>query len=108
MTHFADRLTEANRQTGTVLCMGIDPHMTMIPALFGGGLPGSDAAVATMRNFASACLDQAVGKVAAIKPQAAFFEQHGPAGMQVLAELGRDAVKAGLLVVMDAGLQKNP
>ena len=102
MTHFADRLTEANRQTGTVLCMGIDPHMTMIPALFGGGLTGSDAAVATMRNFANACLDQAIGKVAAIKPQAAFFEQHGPAGMQVLAELGRDAVKAGLLVVMDA------
>ena len=102
MTHVADRLTEANRQTGTVLCMGIDPHMAMIPALFGGGLTGSDAAVATMRNFANACLDQAIGKVAAIKPQAAFFEQHGPAGMQVLAELGRDAVKAGLLVVMDA------
>jgi orotidine-5'-phosphate decarboxylase len=102
MAHFADRLTEANRQTGTVLCMGIDPHMTMIPALFGGGLPGSDAAVATIRNFANACLDQAIGKVAAIKPQAAFFEQHGPAGMQVLAELGRDAVRAGLLVVMDA------
>ena len=82
--------------------MGIDPHLTMIPALFGSGPTGSDAAVTTMRNFANACLDQAIGKVAAIKPQAAFFEQHGPAGMQVLAELGRDAVKAGLLVVMDA------
>jgi orotidine-5'-phosphate decarboxylase len=102
MTVFADRLTEANRQTGTVLCMGIDPHMTMIPALFGGGAPGSDASIAAIQDFANACLDQAIGKVAAIKPQAAFFEQHGPGGMQVLAELGRDAVRAGLLVVMDA------
>ena len=71
------------------------------PAPFGGGLPGSDAAVATMWNFANACLDQAIGKVAAIKPQAAFFEQHGPAGMGA-CRVGRDAVKAGLLVVMDA------
>ena len=102
MTNFADRLTEANRQTGTVLCMGIDPHMTMIPALFGSGVPGSVAGAAALRDFTKACLDQAVGKVAAIKPQAAFFEQHGPAGMQVLAELGREAVEAGLLVVMDA------
>jgi len=102
MTNFADRLTEANRQTGTVLCMGIDPHMTMIPAMFGRGVPGSAAGMAAMQDFTKACLNQAIGKVAAIKPQAAFFEQHGPAGMQVLAELGRDAVEAGLLVVMDA------
>ena len=102
MINFADRLTEANRQTGTVLCMGIDPHMTMIPPLFGSGVPGSAAGAFAMRDFTKACLDQAIGKVAAIKPQVAFFEQHGPAGMEVLAELGRDAVEAGLLVVMDA------
>ncbi len=102
MAIFADRLTEANRKTGTVLCMGIDPHMSMIPALFGGGAPGSYASLAAMRDFANACLEQAIGEVAAIKPQVAFFEQHGPAGMQVLAELGRAAVTAGLLVVMDA------
>ena len=88
MTHFADRLTEANRQTGTVLCMGIDPHMTMIPALFGGGLPGSDAAVATMRNFANACLDQAIGKVAAIKPQAAFLSSMARPACRCLPSLG--------------------
>ena len=34
-TNFGDRLTEANRRTGSVLCMGIDPHCQMIPALFG-------------------------------------------------------------------------
>ena len=49
-----------------------------------------------------ACVEQAMGKVAAIKPQAAFFEQQGPAGMQILQNLGQAAVDAGLLVIMDA------
>ena len=35
MNNFGDRLAEANRQTQTPLCMGIDPHVKMIPALFG-------------------------------------------------------------------------
>ena len=49
-----------------------------------------------------ACLAAAKGRVAAIKPQAAFFEAQGPDGMRVLAELGRGAVDAGMLVIMDA------
>jgi len=102
MDPFGDRLTEANRRTGTVLCMGIDPHPKMIPALFGTASPDSDAAIDMLADFASACLDQAIGKVAAIKPQAAFFEMHGPDGMRVLAELAKAAIAAGMLVVMDA------
>ena len=101
---FGDRLTEANRQTGTVLCMGIDPHCSMIPALFGNAMAeaGSPQAISAIGDFVSACLDSAIGKVAAIKPQAAFFEQHGPDGMRLLQNLGRDAIDAGLLVIMDA------
>jgi orotidine-5'-phosphate decarboxylase len=44
----------------------------------------------------------ATGQVAAIKPQAAFFEAQGPDGMHVLARLGRAAIDAGVLVIMDA------
>jgi orotidine-5'-phosphate decarboxylase len=104
MSHFGDRLTQANRQTGTTLCMGIDPHVSMIPALFGAAQDGhaSDAAIRAIDDFSMACLEQAIGTVAAIKPQAAFFEQHGPAGMQILQNLGRAAIDAGLLVIMDA------
>jgi orotidine-5'-phosphate decarboxylase len=104
MTHFGDRLTEANRRTATPLCMGIDPHMSMIPAIFGDAQDGaaSDAAIRAINDFSMACLEQAIGNVAAIKPQAAFFEQQGPAGMQILQNLGRAAIDAGLLVIMDA------
>ena len=37
-----------------------------------------------------------------IKPQAAFFELLGPDGMVVLADLSREAMALGLMVVMDA------
>ena len=86
MTHFGDRLTEANRRTATPLCMGIDPHTHMIPAIFGSVQDGaaSDATIRAIDDFSMACLEQAIGNVAAIKPQAAFFEQQGPAGMQIL------------------------
>jgi orotidine-5'-phosphate decarboxylase len=102
--NFGDRLTEVNRRTGTVLCMGIDPHCHMIPSLFGNATAeaGSPQAINAITNFVTACIDSAIGKVAAIKPQAAFFEQQGPEGMRVLQTLGRAAIDAGMLVIMDA------
>ena len=101
---FGDRLTAANRRTGTVLCMGIDPHAAMIPSLFGTATAavGSDAAIRAIDDFVMACLETAIDRVAAIKPQAAFFEQQGPAGMALLQRLGRAAIDAGMLVIMDA------
>ena len=102
--NFGDRLTEVNRRTGSVLCMGIDPHCHMIPSLFGNATAeaGSPQAINAISNFVTACIDSAIGKVAAIKPQAAFFEQQGPEGMRLLQLLGRTAIDAGMLVIMDA------
>ena len=102
--NFGDRLTEANRRTGSVLCMGIDPHCQMIPILFGNANAeaGSPQALSAISNFVAACLDSAIGKVVAIKPQVAFFEKQGPDGMRLLQKLGRAAIDAGMLVIMDA------
>ncbi len=103
MSHFATRLSEAIRSSGTPLCMGIDPHPSMMPALFGDVTdPGSDATIRAIEDFTMACLEAAKGRVAAIKPQAAFFEAQGHQGMRVLAALGRAAIDAGMLVIMDA------
>ncbi len=104
MTHFGDRLSDATRRCKTPLCMGIDPHSEMIPALFGDATApaGSDAAIRAIDDFSMACVEQAIGKVPAIKPQAAFFERYGPAGMQILQNIGRVAIDANLLVIMDA------
>ena len=103
MTHFATRLSDAIRSSGTPLCMGIDPHLSMMPALFGDvSKPGHGDTIRAIEDFTMACLEMAKGRVAAIKPQAAFFESQGHEGMRVLAALGRAAVDAGMLVIMDA------
>lgn len=102
-THFATRLSESVRRSGTPLCMGIDPHPAMMPALFGDvSRPGRPDTIRAIADFTMACLEAADGRVAAIKPQAAFFEAQGPDGMRVLADLGRAAVDSGMLVIMDA------
>jgi orotidine-5'-phosphate decarboxylase len=101
--HFGDRLTTAIRSAGTPLCMGIDPHLSMMPPVFGDvSKPGSPSTLRAIEDFAAACLEMAKGRVAAIKPQAAFFEAQGPDGMHVLARLGRAAIDAGVLIIMDA------
>ena len=95
MSHFATRLSEAIRSSGTPLCMGIDPHPSMMPALFGDvSTAGAPATIRAIEDFTMACLDAARGRVAAIKPQAAFFEAQGPDGMRILAQLGRAAIDA--------------
>ncbi|MEC8120569.1 MAG: orotidine-5'-phosphate decarboxylase [Pseudomonadota bacterium] len=102
-THFATRLANAIRSSGTPLCMGIDPHPAMMPPLFGDvSEAGHPRTIRAISDFTMACLEAARGRVAAIKPQAAFFEAQGPDGMRVLAALGRAAVDSGMLVIMDA------
>lgn len=101
---FAARLATKINTTGTVLCVGIDPHPHLMHPLFGGSdaIPGSPEALTHLEAFCSELIDAASGKVPAVKPQAALFEQHGPGGMRVLADIARKARAASLLVIMDA------
>ena len=97
---FGDRLAAALAQTKTPLCMGIDPHKALMPALFcdDTGTPSLEG----LRDFALTLVDAATGLVPAIKPQAAMFEAFGPQGVALLAETAMAAQSAGLLVIMDA------
>jgi orotidine-5'-phosphate decarboxylase len=95
MSDFAARLTEGVRRHGP-LCVGVDPHAGMVPALFGG-----DTAKG-LEYWGRALVEVAAGRVAVIKPQAGFFERLGPGGMASLAAITHAAREAGLLVLMDA------
>ena len=97
---FGDRLAGALASTNTPLCMGIDPHKALMPALFcdDTGTPSVDG----LRDFALTLVDAATGLVPAIKPQAAMFEAFGPQGVAILTETAMAAQSAGLLVIMDA------
>ncbi len=95
MSDFASRLTEGVREFGP-LCVGIDPHPGMVPALFGGDTARG------LEYWGRALVEVAAGKVAIIKPQVGFFERLGPGGMASLASITRAARDAGLIVLMDA------
>jgi orotidine-5'-phosphate decarboxylase len=92
---FGDRLAAAVTATGP-LCAGIDPSRAL---LADWGL--SDDAEG-LHTFCHICVDALAGAVPIVKPQVAFFERHGSAGMAELEQLFAAATAAGLMVVADA------
>jgi orotidine-5'-phosphate decarboxylase len=92
---FADRLIHATRRYGP-LCVGVDPHPALLPALFGA--PGPEAA----EQWGLALVERCVGVASVIKPQAGLFERWGARGMGALETICRAAKRAGLIVILDA------
>jgi orotidine-5'-phosphate decarboxylase len=92
---FLERVTAAVQRHGP-LCAGIDPSSALL------GQWGLSDDAAGLRTFSARCVEAFGGAVAVIKPQVAFFERHGSAGMAVLEQLLADAGEAGLLVIADA------
>ena len=99
--HFGDRLVKKIRDTQSFLCLGIDPHLNLIPNIF--DLQNNSSNIITkVEKFCFSLLDTAKGLVPAIKPQIALFEQLGPDGMKLLASLCKYAQSLNFLVIMDA------
>jgi orotidine-5'-phosphate decarboxylase len=101
---FADRVVLRVRRLGHPLCAGLDPDLARIPAPFRRGsmdraAPETAEAVAA---FCHAYLERVADRVAALKPQSAFFEALGWRGVRVLTEVIADARAAGLPVILDA------
>jgi orotidine-5'-phosphate decarboxylase len=77
------------------LCVGIDPHPALLSAW---DLPVSAAGVERFsRQVVAALGDQ----VAAFKPQSAFFEAHGSAGIAVLERLLTAIAATGAQSILD-------
>ena len=99
--HFGDNLVKKIRDTQSFLCLGIDPHLDLIPNIFDLQNNSSNI-VAKVEKFCFSLLDSAKGLVPAIKPQIALFEQLGPDGMKLLASLCKYAQSLNFLIIMDA------
>ena len=98
--HFGDRLVEQIRKSKSFLCVGIDPHLDLIPEIFNEN--GTTNNIKIVEKFCFSLLEAVNGKVPAIKPQIALFEQLGPEGMILLSSLCRYAHSKGFLIIMDA------
>ncbi|HLS24864.1 MAG TPA: orotidine-5'-phosphate decarboxylase [Beutenbergiaceae bacterium] len=92
---FGTRLAQAMDTRGPV-CVGIDPHAELIRRW---GYPNDAEG---LREFSLRALEALSPHVAAVKPQAAFFERFGSAGVQVLAEVLAQARAAGVVCILDA------
>ncbi len=103
-SHFADRLILRSRQLGHPLCVGLDPHLDLIPSLFQQGSmdPRDPQTARAVEHFLLTVLDRVATKVAIVKPQIAFFERLGAAGIVVLENVVQHARKRGLEVLLDA------
>ncbi|HEV7279660.1 MAG TPA: orotidine-5'-phosphate decarboxylase [Pirellulaceae bacterium] len=100
---FSDRLADAVRRTRTPLVVGIDPRADRLPhSLLPQEAYDDHAAVAeAYATFGEAIVEIAAGRVCAVKPQLAFFEECGPAGATALARVAKAAREQGLLVIFD-------
>ena len=88
------RLGERTAAVGTVLCVGVDPDPASLPAGFSPDIRGIEA-------FAQLVLDATLDSAAAVKPNLAFFEAFGSAGIAALERL-RGRVPAQVPVIIDA------
>jgi orotidine-5'-phosphate decarboxylase len=91
---FGARFTAALDARGP-LCVGIDPHTALLDAW------GLAADADGLARFADTCVEAFAGTVAVVKPQSAFFEMHGAAGIAVLERTVAAARGAGALVLLD-------
>ncbi|MEM9364394.1 MAG: orotidine-5'-phosphate decarboxylase [Planctomycetota bacterium] len=101
---FATRLNAAIRRTKSITCVGLDPRKAQLPGelqtLAQSEHP--DAWAAAYTAFCKGVIDVVADLVPCVKPQVAFFEQLGPAGMIALGEVIAAARDAGLMVIVDA------
>ena len=94
MTPYLARLDRRIRETGTCLCLGLDPDPGALPRGFAPDVTG-------VERFAALVLEAALPYVAAVKPNLAFFEAFGGAGLAALERL-RARIPAGVPVIADA------
>jgi orotidine-5'-phosphate decarboxylase len=101
--HFADRLAAAVRAKGTALCVGLDPRWDSLPKTIRDRHDDTPAGVAAAYEaFGLRVLEIVAPLVGVVKPQSAFFEACGPAGLAALERVLRRARELGLVTILDA------
>lgn len=91
---FLTKLANASRARDSIVCIGLDPEPAQIPEHLGRG---PQAAVRFLRRIVAATSDVAC----AYKPNLAFFEQYGTAGVDVLG-LTLQAIPPDVPIIIDA------
>jgi orotidine-5'-phosphate decarboxylase len=100
---FADSVAVATGTVDSPLCIGLDPMLHLLPQdSAAAGELGTDDAVARIEAFCRHVLEAVHGIAGIVKPQSAFFERYGPAGVACFERVSRAAKALGYFVIADA------
>ncbi len=88
---FFTRLEERVRKVDSLLCIGLDPHSREL----------TSSTPVEAKNFCLRLIETTSDFVLAYKPNIAFFEVHGNAGLEVL-EVVIDSIPEEIPVILDA------
>ena len=108
MSSFSQRLDHAIRKKQTPALVGLDPRFDQLPpTVLEAARKRTWSSEQELKSnayeeFCSRLIDIVAPLVPAVKPQAAFFEELGPAGMSVFYRVLKKAREANLIVICDA------
>jgi orotidine-5'-phosphate decarboxylase len=107
MNTFADRVEANIKKTGSYLVAGFDPVVDKLPAFLLAAADkqatsDSDYLERVLFAFSDIFLAAVTGRVAAIKPNIAFFEQYGLPGVTAFARFSQAVRAAGIPLITDA------
>jgi len=102
--NFADQLFRRVLELRNPCLVGLDPHLAMLPSEF-QAVHSNDATraevAADVVRFFGGVIEAVSDLVPAVKPQSAFFEILGVAGVEAWEEVVKLSHQAGLLVIGD-------
>lgn len=107
MSGFADALQDSIARTASVLVAGCDPVIDTLPQFLVDEAcrrhQDSRGVIAhVLSAFSDAFVSAVDGRVAAVKPNIAFFEQYGLAGLEAFEALCRKVRERGIPLIVDA------
>jgi len=104
MSGYMTRLEERIISLETSALVGLDPRWNQLPDAIRGTdpSPSVDKMAQGFQQFCVEIIDIVAPLVPAVKPQVAFFEQLGPAGLQALHTIMQYARNRELIVIADA------
>ncbi|MCL2702158.1 MAG: orotidine-5'-phosphate decarboxylase [Defluviitaleaceae bacterium] len=99
MAFAIDRLIERIKELRSPVCVGLDPSTDLLPESllrrYAADVPGA------FLEFNKCIIDAVYGIVPVVKPQIAFYERYGIAGISAYLETVSYAKSRGLLVIGD-------
>lgn len=106
--HFSDRLIQNIEKKKSVVCVGLDPHFDRVPKFLlseqSAKFPDDSfrAMSEAIKIFNKGLIDAVFDVCVAVKPQIAFYEQLGAAGVEAFAWTLQYAKEKGLVTIADA------